>query len=417
MLFLIGSTAMTVPIFFMPLIKQYGWSHARTSLLPTVFVLLLGGAAPIAGWLLDRVQARVVMGTGAAMIAAGLLWASQTHSFWGMLGAWLLMGAGGAGSTVVPCAVVAANWFADNRGLAIGATLSGSGTGGIVLPPLTDYLIRRYSIGTAFFVLAVPVIVIVLPMILLEIRTRPAGAVKSSVAEEVAKLPGLELRPALGTAPFWLLGLVQVDRQRGFGGLLLSYRALSDSHGLLLRRRRAPTGRHNRGRRAWKPAAGNHRGPIHRPQSAAVCLDLDGGVAAVADRRGPCAGLAGVLGGLCDGLRDDRGRDQLGGACGDGRDLGAAPVWLHFGPDRPGGDVRAERRHGAGHLELLGGVRTGGGLYDCGRARRLPGSGGAMSRGDPGVGDVARALSPMRPRLPFSNPTARSRSRLGWRVA
>ncbi len=72
MLFLIGSTAMTVPIFFMPLIKQYGWSHARTSLLPTVFVLLLGGAAPIAGWLLDRVQARVVMGTGAAMIAAGL---------------------------------------------------------------------------------------------------------------------------------------------------------------------------------------------------------------------------------------------------------------------------------------------------------------------------------------------------------
>ncbi len=69
MLFLIGSTAMTVPIFFMPLAKHYGWSHARTSLLPTVFVLLLGGAAPIAGWLLDRMPARIVMGTGAAMIA------------------------------------------------------------------------------------------------------------------------------------------------------------------------------------------------------------------------------------------------------------------------------------------------------------------------------------------------------------
>src|SRR5579883_3096630 len=167
MMFLIGSTAMTIPIFFMPLVRQYGWSHARTSLLPTVFVLLLGGAAPIAGWLLDRVQARIVMGAGAAMVAAGLLWASQTHSFPGMFSAWLLMGAGAAASTVVPSAVVAANWFADNRGLAIGATLSGSGTGGIVLPPLTDYLIRTYSIGTAFFVLAIPVIVIVLPMVLL----------------------------------------------------------------------------------------------------------------------------------------------------------------------------------------------------------------------------------------------------------
>ena len=130
MLFLIGSTAMTVPIFFMPLAKQYGWSHARTSLLPTVFVLLLGGAAPIAGWLLDRVPARIVMGTGAAMIAIGLLLASRTHSFGPMLLAWVLMGAGGAASTVVPCALVAANWFADNRGLAIGATLSGSGPAG-----------------------------------------------------------------------------------------------------------------------------------------------------------------------------------------------------------------------------------------------------------------------------------------------
>lgn len=215
MLFLIGSTAMTVPIFFMPLAKTYGWSHARTSLLPTVFVLLLGGAAPISGWLLDRVPARAVMGTGAAMIAAGLLLASHTHSFGPMLTAWVLMGAGGAASTVVPCSLVAANWFADNRGLAIGATLSGSGTGGIVLPPLTDYLIRNYSISTAYFVLAVPIIVIVLPMILLVIRARPAGAVKSSVAEEVANLPGLELKPAMKVAPFWLLAFVQVTANIG----------------------------------------------------------------------------------------------------------------------------------------------------------------------------------------------------------
>jgi len=240
MLFLIGSTAMTVPIFFMPLVKQYGWSHARTSMLATVFVLLLGGAAPIAGWLLDRVQARVVMGAGAAMIAVGLLWASQTHSFWGMFGAWLLMGAGAAGSTVVPSAVVAANWFADNRGLAIGATLSGSGTGGMVLPPLTDYLIRHYSISTAFVVLAVPVILIVLPMILLVIRTRPAGAVKSTVAEEVARLPGLELAPALRTAPFWLLGFVQLASSVGLAAAFyhtvpyLIHRGYAPAHAALL---------------------------------------------------------------------------------------------------------------------------------------------------------------------------------------
>ena len=50
----------------------------------------------------------------------------------------------------------------------------------MVLPPLTDYLIRNYGISTAFFVLAVPIIVIVLPMIILFIapvrpeRSNPA---------------------------------------------------------------------------------------------------------------------------------------------------------------------------------------------------------------------------------------------------
>jgi MFS family permease len=215
MMFLIGSTAMTVPIFFVPLARQYGWSHARTSLLPTFFVLFLGGIAAIAGWLLDRIEAKIVMGTGAAMVALGLLWASQAHSFGPMLGAWILMGAGGAASTVVPCALVAANWFADNRGVAIGATLSGSGMGGIVLPPLTDYLIRNFSIATAYFILAIPIIVIVLPMILLVIRARPAGAVKTTVVEEVKRLPGLELKPALRSLPFWLLGFVQLGASVG----------------------------------------------------------------------------------------------------------------------------------------------------------------------------------------------------------
>jgi MFS family permease len=240
MAFLIGSTAMTVPIFFMPLVKVYGWSHARTSMFATAFVLFLGGCAPIAGWLLDRVQARIVMGAGAALVAVGLLWASQTHSFSGMLGAWVLMGAGAACSTVVPCAVVAANWFADNRGLAIGATLSGSGTGGMILPPLTDYLIRNYSIGTAFFVLAVPVVVIVLPMILLLIRTRPAGAVKTSVSEEVAHLPGLELGTALASAPFWLLFFILLSSSVGLAAAFyhtvpyLIHRGYSPAHAALL---------------------------------------------------------------------------------------------------------------------------------------------------------------------------------------
>jgi sugar phosphate permease len=124
MFLVIGSTAMTIPIFMTPLAKHYGWNHARVSTLPTVFLLMLSVGAPIVGSLLDRLDARIVMAGGAAIAAAGLIRASRAHSYGPMAGAYVLLGAGAAGSTLVPCAVVAANWFADNRGLALGATVS-----------------------------------------------------------------------------------------------------------------------------------------------------------------------------------------------------------------------------------------------------------------------------------------------------
>jgi MFS family permease len=208
MLLVIGTTAMTIPIFFTPLIKHYGWSHARVSTLPTVYVLMLSVGAPLTGWLLDRLDARIVMSAGAVIAAAGLIAASQAHSYGPMVGAYMLIGAGAAGSTLVPCAVVAANWFADNRGLALGATLSGSGAGGMLLPPMTDYLIRNFGISLAYIILALPIIFIVLPMVLFVIRTRPAISGKSTVSEEIESLPGLDLGPALRSAPFWLLSAI-----------------------------------------------------------------------------------------------------------------------------------------------------------------------------------------------------------------
>jgi predicted MFS family arabinose efflux permease len=110
----------------------------------------------------------------------------------------------------------------------------------MILPPLTDHLIATHSISFAYFVLAIPVILIVLPMILLIIRTRPAGAVQTTVAEEVSKLPGLELRPALRSAPFWLFCLVMLTSSVGLAAAFyhtvpyLIHRGYLPAHAALL---------------------------------------------------------------------------------------------------------------------------------------------------------------------------------------
>lgn len=216
--FALGGTVNPLPVFLTPLIKQYGWSHATVSWIPTVYLLMFGLGAPVVGWLMDRFEARIVMSVGAVVAALGLLAASQTHSFLPMLGAFVLIGGGAASSTIVPGQVVAANWFSDNRGLAIGVTIAGAATGGVVMPVYVDYLIRRFGLSTAFIALAIPIVLIVLPLIIAIIRTRPAGHAGTSVAEDVKHLPGLELGPAVRSLPFWLLSFILLMASVGLNG-------------------------------------------------------------------------------------------------------------------------------------------------------------------------------------------------------
>jgi len=42
MFFVLGGTFSPLPLFLTPLIKQYGWSHARMSWVPTLYLLMFG---------------------------------------------------------------------------------------------------------------------------------------------------------------------------------------------------------------------------------------------------------------------------------------------------------------------------------------------------------------------------------------
>src|SRR5438445_11372835 len=81
-LFLIfGSGYNTAGVFFAPLLKHFGWTRARVSILQTALALSAGFSVPLIGWLLDRIEARIVMATGAAAAGIGFLLASSANSF------------------------------------------------------------------------------------------------------------------------------------------------------------------------------------------------------------------------------------------------------------------------------------------------------------------------------------------------
>src|SRR5579871_1958139 len=212
----LGSIVNTIPIFITPLMKHFGWSHTEASAVPMAYALTMGFSALAVGWMLDRIVARVVMTCGAIVLASGLFVAGAAHCFAAIFLAHLLIGAGSAASSIVPGSLVAANWFGDRRGFAIGVTIAGGSLGGVIMPPVVDRLLQS-SIGAAYFTLAIMVLAVPTTLILAFIRSRPPQDAPAAGAHRGA-LAGMDLNPSLRTRQFRILIAVQVLASIGMFG-------------------------------------------------------------------------------------------------------------------------------------------------------------------------------------------------------
>jgi len=216
--FLWGGGYNTAPVFVGALLKAFGWSHARVAWVPGVLSLSVGVTGPIAGWLLDRIEARFVMGAGAAMAGIGFAAAGRSNSFAGLLLSVLILGVGLGASTWLPSAMIIANWFGERRGTALGVATAGMEFGGMAMTYLTGYMIVTYGWRAAYSVLAIPALLVVLPLLMAVARTRPPGARDQSVAESAHSLPGYDVAEALGTRAFWMLVVAQLSYGLAVGG-------------------------------------------------------------------------------------------------------------------------------------------------------------------------------------------------------
>lgn len=210
LLLIFGSGYNTAPVFQPALLRYFKWSHARVATLPSVLAVSFGLSAPLVGWLLDRVEARLVIIAGAAAGGLAFLVASQSNSFGLMLVAYLGIGVAVAAGTVVPASFVIANWFEPRRrGLAMGVTFAGTTVGGAVMTQVVNYSIQYSGWRAAYAALAVPAFVVVIPLVFIMVRSRPPGALQMTVAAARAHLPGLETSAAVRTRSFWMIVLAQ----------------------------------------------------------------------------------------------------------------------------------------------------------------------------------------------------------------
>jgi MFS family permease len=211
-LFLIfGSGYDTVGIFVPALLRAFPhWSRAEVSLLPSVLALSAGVSVLPIGWLLDRIEARLVMIFGAIASGSAFWIVSRSSELLPMMAAYLLLGIGISAATVLPASLVLANWFDARRGLAMGIAIAGTTAGGMVMTLVASSVILNQGWRMAYVALGVPMIVIVVPLVALSVRSRPPGAVKLTVAQSADLLEGFETPEALRARSFWMLSIANL---------------------------------------------------------------------------------------------------------------------------------------------------------------------------------------------------------------
>jgi MFS family permease len=215
-LFLIWGPVNAGGVFFLPVVKSFGWSRAQFALLGGLAAIAAGASGPFIGWLIDRAGVRIMMISGAAAIVLCNLALSRATSLGQFAAIFIVVGVAITATTIIPCSIVIANWFSSERGLAMGIAFAGIPLGGTGITILANYVVGHYGWRIGYLVMGLPVAAIVIPALVVYLRTRPpataevAAAIAAGTKPPVIVLPGLELRDALRSRSFWMIAAAQL---------------------------------------------------------------------------------------------------------------------------------------------------------------------------------------------------------------
>ncbi len=216
-------------IFYVAILKEYGWGRGDTAGAFSLFMLMNALFIMVTGTLIDRFGPRTLFPLGATFLAMGLAAASRINAIWHLyLFFGVIMAVGINTISFSPHMAVIPKWFVRKRGLANGLVVAGIGVGIMVMAPVIQFLIDTLGWRSAFLVLGGFVIGGVVPMTALlhrrspqDVGQFPDGIVPDSAVTHTTGPQGSRedtptshpsdqwpLRAALCAAAFWWMGLV-----------------------------------------------------------------------------------------------------------------------------------------------------------------------------------------------------------------
>jgi OFA family oxalate/formate antiporter-like MFS transporter len=150
-------------VFFLPMVKEFGWSRAATSGAFSLRQLENGILAPLTGLLVQRWGARKVIFAGVLVGGIGLMTIGTINSLLAFYITFTIASVGVSGpSHGVSWPVIVSNWFRRLRGRALGLATMGPVLGGpfvVVAAVLNEWLGWRWaivSLGLGLLIVGLP---------------------------------------------------------------------------------------------------------------------------------------------------------------------------------------------------------------------------------------------------------------------
>jgi len=189
-------------VFFKSIAAEFGDSRLGVSIGISVTQGVGALLAPFIGRALDRFPLKRIMAAGAVSMGTGFLLLGLVQTplqFYLVLGVFIGFGAGAMGQLATSKLV--SNWFVLKRGTALGIAATGISVSGVLMPATTAWLIGEFGWRNGFVAYGVITLVIVVPLILRLVVSRPEDlGLLPDGAAEAATLP--PPRPALRTAEY-----------------------------------------------------------------------------------------------------------------------------------------------------------------------------------------------------------------------
>lgn len=199
-------------VIFPALLADFQWPRDVTAAMLSVHLLIYGFVAPVAGGLVDKIGPRRTMVLGVMLLASGLALSGYGSEPWHFyLSYGVLSGIGLCLTAMVPFTIVIGNWFERRRGLAFSLLFLGGGIA-MAFYPVIAFLIDGVGWRGTFFVEAITIAVVAVPLITAVVRYHPRekglvrdGIVQSRETSSDAVMQELRIRDKAWVAIDWAL--------------------------------------------------------------------------------------------------------------------------------------------------------------------------------------------------------------------